>query len=183
MKTTPFTWLDSKRFLAWLYPPGHFIFYWWIIAGVLVALSIFDSSIQNNTGRKIELFVMGFFAICSGIWFLIGTYQVMFNDIKKLFIVYKLEVNNNTVDVGGYYFKHDKFLVSDIAQLNSFKIKDVWKRVTSFFSFADDNYKLLLRDGRCFYFQGATIGVKEMLIELSGINEIESIGTFTSEQF
>ncbi len=177
--THSFIWLETgpKRFIAWLYPAGHFVFYLWIGLGVWSTTAIFDTDIE----KKYQAFAGGVFLISVGVWFLIGTYQVMFSDIKRLFIVYKLEADNGRVNVSGYYFKRDEFLISDIAQLRSFKIKDVWQHVSSFFSFADDNYQLILNDGRCFYFQGSTKGVKEMLVKLSGINEVENIGTFSGK--
>ena len=157
------------RFWVWLFIPGHLIFYLWVIAGVLVSLSALDPSIEDNVGRKAGLAGAGVFAVMSGIYFLTGAYQVMLHDVRKLFIVYRLEVDNDQVEVKGFYLKRDHFLLSDIGSVKRFRVEGHWrKRIHSVFHRATDHFRLDLKDGRQYCFQGKNNEVENMLRKLTG---------------
>lgn len=171
MSDQPRVWSESPviKLWVWLFIPGHLIFYWWIIAGGLVSLSALDPSIENDLSRKAGLVGAGLFAVVSGIYFLFGAYQVMLHDVRKLFIVYQLAVNNDRVEVKGYYCKHDHFTLSDIDGMKRFRVKGHWrKRIHSVFSHSTDHFRLDLKDGRQFCFQGKNKHIESVLVELTG---------------
>lgn len=135
----------------------------------MVGATIFDPVISDNPERKAELFSASFLAVVVGVYFLLGTYQVMLHDIRKLFVVYKLTSDDEQVEVKGYYFKHDHFALSDIDSVKRFRVEGHWrKRIHSVFHRATDHFRLDLKDGRQFCFQGKNKHIESLLVQLTG---------------
>ena len=165
-------WLDKSyvKYWAWFFMPGHFIFYLWIGLGVWFALGVLDPEIE----RRKAAFVTGGFLSIVGLWFLLGTYHVMWIDIKKHFIPYRLSLLGDQVTVKGLYLKTDTFNRQAIRSLTTFEVYTHWyKRVHSLFIPHVEHYKLTLDDGRSYHFHGASTKVRAMLVELSGISDIK----------
>lgn len=142
------------------------MFYFWIAAGVAVFLSAFSSDISGDSGRIIGLLLIGLLSSGSGLWFLVGTYQIMFRDVRKLFIVSELLINDGSVQVVGLYFKHDVFNISDLVSIRRFRIESHWlKRINSLFARDTDHFLIDLADGRQFCFQGESKNIEDVLLQ------------------
>jgi len=167
------TWIDTSyvKYWAWLFLPGHFIFYCWIYVGVLLSLSL--GNIEVSLERQWGLFFAGCFVTLGGLWFLLGTYHVMWIDIKKHFIPYRLSLVGNQVAVKGLYLKTDTFTREMIKSLTHFEVYTHWyKRVHTLFLPNIEHYKLSLTDGRSYHFHGSSTDVRAMLVQLTGITSI-----------
>jgi hypothetical protein len=132
----------------------------------------FDDSVDMTA--RISFFVAGsVFGVGGGLWCLLGTYQVMWIDIKKHFIPYRLSANGEKVFVKGLYLKADTFTRDMIQSLSHFEVYTHWyKRVDTLFLPNVEHYKLSLNYGRAYHFHGSSSEVKAMQIELTGITEI-----------
>ena len=153
------------RFWVWLFLPAHLIYYLWIGLGIWSISEAFNPDIS----KKYQAFSMGVLAVFVGLYFLIGAYQVMLRDVRKLFIVYQMAVDNDYVDLKGYYLKRDHFFLSDVDSVKRFRVEGHWwKRIHSVFHRATDHFRLDLKDGRQYCFQGKNKEVENMLRELTG---------------
>ena len=98
----------------------------------------------------------------------------MWIDIRKHFIPYKLSVDHGKAVVKGLYLKEDEFNIEDIQYLTTFEVyTHWWRRVHTLFLPHVEHFKLTLKDGRSYHFHGHSTKVKEMLVDLTGITNIQ----------
>lgn len=167
-------WHDRSyvKYWAWFFVPGHLIFYVWILNGFW----FMDGALQDDftSGHRIGLFVFGLLlGVVAGFWFLLGTYHVMWIDIQKHFVPYRLSLVGDEIMVKGLYLKTDIFERQAIQSLTAFEVHTHWyKRVHSLFIPHVEHYRLQLSDGRAYHFHGGSTNVREMLVDLSGISDI-----------
>lgn len=168
-------WRDESyvKYWAWLFLPGHCVFYVWIANGIWFISGSIGG--DYSLGHKVGLaFTGAVFGVATGLWFLLGTYQVMWIDIKKKFIPYRLSVAGNEIEVKGLYLKSDTFTRQLIHSLTHFEAYTHWyRRVHTLFLPNVEHYKLTLTDGRAYHFHGNSTGVRSMLVELTGIDIIQ----------
>lgn len=166
------TWVDKSyvKYWAWIFIPGHFVFYMWIGFGGWWVYGAF----LPTTGNKLGALLVGIFGILAGLWFLLGTYHVMWIDIRKHFIPYRLSLLGDQVTVKGLYVKTATFNRQAIRSLTTFEVYTHWyERVHSLFIPHVEHYKLTLDDGHAYHFHGNSTNVKAMLVELTGISDIK----------
>lgn len=167
-------WVDKTyvKYWAWLFLPGHVLFYWWIIGGLWVCSVAFSDGFEIS--RRVSFFAAGSaLGVGAGLWFLLGTYHVMWIDIKKHFIPCRLSLVGNQVAVKGLYLKTDTFTREMIKSLTHFEVYTHWyKRVHTLFLPNIEHYKLSLTDGRSYHFHGSSTDVRAMLVQLTGITSI-----------
>ena len=164
-------WCDKSyvKYWAWFFIPGHCIFYLWIWSGGWIVSQIFNPIVED----KAWAFFIGCFSISVGLWFLLGTYHVMWIDIRKHFIPYRVSLVGSQVSLKGLYLKSDTFSREMIESLTHFEVYTHWyKRVHSLFLPNVEHYKLSLSDGRAYHFHGSSTEVRAMLVELTGIRII-----------
>lgn len=174
MKSAEARWTEGLgyRILAWFYLPGHVVFYVFIATGIYMLYQVLGPELEdlkNNLSRMVQLVLSGIIPIYVGIWFLIGAYQVLLHDIRKLFIVYHLFHDAGKVRVKGYYLKQDSFTPHEIASVKRFRIEGHWlKRINTLFARETDHFRLDLKDGRQFCFNGKDKDIESVLVRLSG---------------
>lgn len=164
-------WRDRSyvKYWAWVFLLGHCVFYVWIGSGIWAISEAFNPLVED----KIWAIFVGLFMILGGLWFLLGTYHVMWIDIQKHFVPCSLSLVGDEIAVKGLYLKTDTFRLQAIQSLTAFEVHTHWyKRVHSLFLPNVKHYKLQLSDGRAYHFHGDSTNVRQMLVELSGISDI-----------
>lgn len=155
-------WVDPRREI-WVWPLSAIIII--CITGLMVytVYAIYQEDFGELVAKKRFMLISASLLVAGLIYTCIGIYQVFAHEIRKLFIVRKVEWFGNHLELRGYYFKKDSFVPGDIAKIEEHCVSRRFGRnIATALSHRRHNYKVTLKDGREYYLPGDMTDVDEL---------------------
>jgi len=155
-------WVDPRREI-WLWPISSMIIL--CVTGLLIysVYAIYQEDPGELVAKKRFMLISFSLLVAGLIYTCIGIYQVFAHEIRKLFIVRKVELFGDHLELRGYYFKQDTFAPDDIERIDEHSVsRRFGKNIATALSHRRHNYKITLKDGREFYLPGEMTDVDEL---------------------
>ena len=157
-------WVDPRREI-WAWPLSAIV-----IIGLTGLFFVFPfliylggEGVGASTSRKLGVTILSGFFFLLGLYVCVGIYQVFAHEIRKLFIVRKVEWFGDHLELRGYYFKQDAFAPEDIERIDEHCVsRRFGKNIATALSHRRHNYKITLKDGREYYLPGDMTDIDEL---------------------
>lgn len=155
-------WVDPRREI-WVWPLSAIIII--CITGLMVytVYAIYQEDFGELVAKKRFMLISASLLVAGLIYTCIGIYQVFAHEIRKLFIVRRVEWFGGHLALWGYYFKKDTFAPREIDRIDEHRVsRRFGKNIATALSHRRHNYKIALKDGREFYLPGEMTDVDEL---------------------